>query len=118
MRRLIFSNLSVLLVFAATTPAFAAHQVEGAKTTVNSSALTLLNPPAEVPSSSLLNLDPSSARQPKALMSMTTSLSKSLPQIPTNSATVPSNLPSQVPSYLAPNPPAEVPSPSLQDYQV
>ncbi|MBA3924401.1 MAG: hypothetical protein H0X31_22945 [Nostocaceae cyanobacterium] len=84
MKRLIISGFSVLLVIAATAPAFAYGKVKESNTGDSQS----------IPSSSSM--------QPSAPESMTTQLNKREPQ--SRSSTSP---------LLDPNLPAEVPSPSL-----
>lgn len=84
MKRLIISGFSVLLVVAATAPAFAYGKVKESNTTDSQS----------IPSSSSM--------KPSAPELMTTQSNKKEPQ----SRSITSQL-------LDPNPPAEVPSPSL-----
>lgn len=84
MKRLIISGFSVLLVIAATTPALASGKVKESNTGISQS----------IPSSSSM--------QPSAPKSMTTQSNKREPQ--SRSSTSP---------LIDPNPPAEVPSPSL-----
>ena len=81
---LIISGFSVLLVIAATAPAFAYTKVKESNTGNSRSILS------------------SSSMQPSAPESMTAQLNKREPQ--SRSSTSP---------LLDPNPPAEVPSPSL-----
>ena len=78
------------------------------------------NPPAEVPSPSLIELDPSSALNPAQLEQSPTPLTKSLslnqPAVTLNQPTVmaPNN---NVQILDIKNTPAEVPSPILRNYQ-
>jgi hypothetical protein len=60
MHRFIITSLSLTLVIATTAPAFARSKM----TQSQSLPFAASNPPAEVPSPILQNLDPTSARQP------------------------------------------------------
>ena len=75
------------------------------------------NPPAEVPSPSLIELDPSSVLNPPQMQQVTTPLTKNmLLKQPNLMTPVTKSLPNM--QILDPkNTPAEVPSPSLQNYQ-
>lgn len=99
MKRLIISGFSILLVIAATAPAFASVKVKEStfsRMKPPGAALTLSN---TGDSQSILS---SSSMQPLAPESMTTQSNKREPQ--SRSSTSP---------LIDPNPPAEVPSPSL-----
>lgn len=102
MKRIIFGSISVLLVFAATPPAFAYEKVDASN---NSSLTGQSNLLAEVPLPTLQSQNYSSSKQPSARELMTT-------PSPTSRLQTPKTL-----QLTQQNPPAEVPSPTLLLYE-
>lgn len=102
MKRIIFGSISVLLVFAATPPAFAYEKVDASN---NSSLTGQSNLLAEVPLPTLQGQNSSSSKQPSARELMTT-------PSPTSGLQTPKTF-----QLTQQNSPAEVESPSLQLYE-
>lgn len=102
MKRIIFGSISVLLVFAATSPAFAYGKVDASN---NSSLTGQSNLLAEVSLPTLQSQNSSSSKQPSARGLMTT-------PSPTNGLQTPKTL-----QLTQQNSPAEVASPTLQLYE-